>query len=61
MKEKKKLYCPVRRLEQPGVDIQIKKGNDNLLNIHTNIKIKDKITPKINEYYDKFINFINKK
>lgn len=37
----KKLYCPVRRLEKPGIDFDIKKGKDNLLNINANIKIND--------------------
>lgn len=50
---KEKLICPVRRLDKPGIDVDIKKGRDNLLNIDAKIKVKDPISF--------IINYINKK
>lgn len=53
--KKEKLYCPVRRLEKPGVSIDIEKGKDNLLNIKGTIKVGDKITPILLSMYNKII------
>lgn len=47
------LINPVRKLEKPGVKIEVKNDKDNLINIKADIKIKNPITS--------IIDFINKK
>lgn len=57
--DKNKLYCPVRRLEKPSTSIKIEKGNDDLLNIKADVKIKDPIRvieSVFNKLYNKFNN-----
>lgn len=61
--DKNKLYCPVRRLEKPSTSIKIEKGNDDLLNIKADVKIKDPIKiiePILNDFYNKFKNFVER-
>ena len=49
MKEKE-LYCPVSRLENPGVKLEIKETNNDLINIKANINIKNPIKVLIDKF-----------
>lgn len=51
--KKNELICPVRRLEKPGIEVEVKNGKDDLINIKANIKIKNPVKS--------VIDFINKK
>lgn len=42
-------YCPVRRMDKPGVSVSVTKERDNLLAINATIKVPDIITPTINK------------
>lgn len=50
----KKLYCPVRRLENPSVNFKITRGKDDLVNIDANIKIKDPVSYIIDIFNKKY-------
>ena len=52
---KENLINPVRRIEKPGVCIDIKQGNDDLINIKADIKIKNPIISMIKFVNEKII------